>query len=97
MASSGYLEKETSEAFIEFLVQQCAISEAESKQVQGHHSATKDVKATEVADLAIDKVFSNKPLNCFEILQLIIGCLGNVIRPCIVYWSLFLDILFSVL
>lgn len=39
MASHGIFKKDTGEAFVEFLVQQCAISDAEVERVQAEHAA----------------------------------------------------------
>lgn len=39
MASHGVLVKDSGEAFVEFLVQQCAISDAEVERAQVEHAA----------------------------------------------------------
>jgi hypothetical protein len=39
MASDGVFEKETGEAYVEFLIQQCSISDAEVVRVQAEHAA----------------------------------------------------------
>lgn len=39
MASHGIFKKENGEAYVEFLVQQCAISDAEVERVQAEHAA----------------------------------------------------------
>lgn len=39
MASHGVFQKDNGEPFVEFLVQQCAISDAEVERVQAEHAA----------------------------------------------------------
>jgi hypothetical protein len=39
MASHGVFQKYNGEAYVEFLVQQCAISDAEVERVQAEHAA----------------------------------------------------------
>jgi hypothetical protein len=47
MASSGYLDKETGEACIEFLVKQCALSDTKRRPSDEDSAATAKANAAE--------------------------------------------------
>lgn len=57
MASSGYLDKETSEACIEFLVKQCASSDTKKRPSEGDLAPNEKKNASECpADVLLEKV-----------------------------------------
>jgi len=57
MASSGYLDKETSEACIEFLVKQCALSDTKKRPSEGDRASAEKTNASESpADVLLEKV-----------------------------------------
>jgi len=57
MASSGYLDKETGEACIEFLVKQCALSDTKRRPSEGDCASAEKPNASEPpADVLLEKV-----------------------------------------
>lgn len=57
MTSSGYLNKEASEAFIEFLVKQCALTDSKKRPSEGDHASNKKTIPSEnPADVLLEKV-----------------------------------------
>jgi hypothetical protein len=55
MASSGFLDRESSEAYIEFLVKQCAIP-VEGRSILNNHGAVENGRAREFPDADSNKV-----------------------------------------
>lgn len=56
MVSSAFLDRESSEAYIEFLVKQCAIPVAQGRPNPNNHGATENGRARELPDVALNKV-----------------------------------------
>ena len=56
MASSGFLDRESSEAYIEFLVKQCAIPVVEGRSILNNHGAVENGRARELPDADLNKV-----------------------------------------
>lgn len=56
MVSSGFLDRESSEAYIEFLVKQCAIPVVEGRPIPNNHGAVENSRARELPDADLNKV-----------------------------------------
>ena len=71
MVSSGFLDRESSEAYIEFLVKQCAIPVVEGRPIPNHHGAVENSRARELPDADSNKVLItiHRIKSCREILR----------------------------
>jgi hypothetical protein len=75
MASHGVFQKDNGEPFVEFLVQQCAISDAEVERVQAEHAAIEKAMGVLLASpnktevvLLISHLYSNNCGFCLLVL-----------------------------
>jgi hypothetical protein len=64
MASDGVFEKETGEAYVEFLIQQCSISDAEVVRVQAEHAAIEKAMGVLLASPNRTEVFGRIFCKC---------------------------------